>query len=78
MNRNPQILGSRAARRFGAARVALGIKVSAALLLAPALGACGLKGPLYMPSPAAASPTATPADTSASAAMPSTSNTSAR
>ncbi|WP_133605933.1 LPS translocon maturation chaperone LptM [Aquabacterium commune] len=73
MIRNPQILGSRAPVRRGTVWVTLCLTLS----VAPLLGACGLKGPLYLPGPPT---TATSADTSAPApaTAPSTPNTPAR
>jgi len=73
MIRNPQILGSRAPLWRGTALVTLCLTLPLTL----SLGACGLKGPLYLPGPPA---TATSADTSAPApaTAPSTPNTPAR
>jgi len=75
MIRNPQILGSRAQL--------LRRTVLATLPITLSLGACGLKGPLYMPAPAArtaaSAPTVAPAAASAAdASTPSSLNTPAR
>lgn len=73
MIRNPQILGSRARQWRLSVLVTLSITLS--------LGACGLKGPLYMPAPAAQTVTAgasSPAAPAAKASAPSTQNTPAR
>ncbi|WP_375212098.1 lipoprotein [Aquabacterium sp.] len=66
MIRNPQILGTCANRLCRALLVTL----CAAL----GLGACGLKGPLYLPVAASAASAATPAVTPASAPAAASSN----